>query len=95
MDTYLFLFSHLRPPLLQINYNWIHVIRLFCNPTFTHNIILHTSPNDATYFWMNNRHPKLLIHQLLLLFNIALPPQCMKPTLALMIILKNILPISS
>ena len=38
-------------------------------------MILHTIPNNWLPFWICNRHRKISIFQLLLIFNIDLPPQ--------------------
>ena len=38
------------------------------------NIILHTSTNDFLHFWMWKHHQKFRLYQLILLFNVDLPP---------------------
>ena len=43
----------------------------------TDNIILHTSPKNVTLLCMQNRHWKLSIHKIFLLFNVDLPSQVM------------------
>ena len=52
-------------------------------------IIVHTSPNNVPYFWMQSHHQKPLPCQLILIFNIEPSHQGMKPPLVLMIILKQ------
>ena len=60
---------------------------------FLDNIILHTSKNNVSSLWIRNHHQKYPLYQILLLFNVDLPPQCMKLPLVLIIILGSILPV--
>ena len=59
-------------------------------------MILHTSPNNVTSFWIRNRHlppPPLHRYQLLLIFHVDLSTKGIPPIPPfLMILLNNILP---
>ena len=67
----------------SIEYPGYSIDYIFCGPNilvvllFVNDMILHTSPNNCPPLWMWNEHQKLPIYQIIILFNVDLPPQVM------------------
>ena len=87
------LYSPPHPPLPQIIYNQPTYSNIFVLLLLIDDMILYTSSNNVPPFCTWNGHQKLSIYQLLLIFNVDIPPHGIN-LLLIVTLLSNIPPMS-
>ena len=92
-DTPLFPLKHLHPHLLQIIYNQSHIVQLICILPFPQRNYTSHKSKLRFPFQMQNRHQKLPIYQILLIFRVELPPRIVNLTPVLVLLLFKLLPL--
>ena len=95
MDTHILPLKTVRPPFLEIIYNQIHVVQFICTHYFPQQRYPSNKlkqPPPPPPFRIHSRHQKLPLYQILLIFNVELPPHAMNLTPVPVLLLLNSLP---